>query len=897
MPTDHDARSPGNTPHVDRAEMSAFLADRIASDGSVVLTRLPAAGGPATCRAFTAAEPALAWAERWTPTSNIYVANNPPEVGWEPPNASDGRDGGDNPEAKDVALRRRLQLDGDPRDGVSPAEAKGEAARLADDFFAWARAQADALPPTSRPVGVVAPTLQVDSGRGMHLHLDLAHPVESTDFVAEVNKRIVEWFRDRARLTKWDGVHNPARIMRCPGSWNHRTGTHVRVLRRDPAARASFGLWLKVMGAGTSAGAATASTSPEECTSPIEPVATVDALGPEVPRRTQVIIAQGRHPDEPPKEGDDSRSAWMFDAVCWLVRARVPDGKILGALLNPNFGVSDCIFRDGQGVDRSRADAEKYARRQVQRARAEVAKEPPPRARVRLPGGSHQHADTARELAPLMRRRGWCRRGRAVFTLEPGGYLDTVRPHRAVTEFEAVATFYRVSLDKKTGALEEVPDRLSSEVARIVMESSDIFAALPEVKVVHETPVLLLRGGELVPIVGFDEESGILARGDAPPDVSLDDAKSLLSDLLRDWQFQDVVGDRARAVAAIIKPALNASGMLGAGRVPMDVVEADDSQAGKGLLCRTIALIYRSRAVSVAQTRGGVGSVRESVAKNLLEGRPFIQLDNWRGPLDEPFLEAALTEPEVECRAPHKGGAIVDPSGTCFFLTSNGAELTEDLANRSNFVRILKRPEGYQFHPWPEGGIEEHVKANQPRYLGAVWAVLREWHRVGRTLARDDGSHDFRAWARATRYIVRDLLGIGDPLAGNRALQQEKSSPALVWLRKLKVLVAAQPGLLGRELRASDLLDLCVEHGIDVPGVTAAEADALESDAVRDKAVRGVGKRLQPLFRTRSEIVVDNLTVRRVEKPRSGEPGRTDKSYVFGEASARPGGVQAEMPF
>src|SRR5690606_16742169 len=140
----------------------------------------------------------------------------------------------------DISLRCRLQLDGDPRDGVALVDAKAEAASLSDEFFTWARARAEAIPPQSRPPGILAPTLQVDSGRGLHLHLDLVNRVESTDFVAEVNKRIIEWFRDRAKLTKWDGVHNPARIMRCPGSWNHRTGTHVRVVHHDPDARASF---------------------------------------------------------------------------------------------------------------------------------------------------------------------------------------------------------------------------------------------------------------------------------------------------------------------------------------------------------------------------------------------------------------------------------------------------------------------------------------------------------------------------------------------------------------------------------------------------------------------------------------------------------------------------------
>lgn len=136
------------------------------------------------------------------------------------------------------------------------------------------------------------------------------------------------------------------------------------------------------------------------------------------------------------------------------------------------------------------------------------------------------------------------------------------------------------------------------------------------------------------------------------------------------------------------------------------------------------------------------------------------------------------------------------------------------------------------------------------------------------------------------------MLGFGDPLAGNRALQREKSTPALVWLRAVKNEVQ-RLGRLGEPLRAADLLDFCLDAGIDVPGVSAADSNGLDGAVVREKALRAIGMRLRPAFAAGESLTIDELVVRRIEKPKSGEPERTDKWYVFGE---RPDGYAAVRP-
>ncbi|MBL8875821.1 MAG: hypothetical protein JNM86_08510 [Phycisphaerae bacterium] len=243
----------------------------------------------------------------------------------------------------------------------------------------------------------------------------------------------------------------------------------------------------------------------------------------------------------------------------------------------------------------------------------------------------------------------------------------------------------------------------------------------------------------------------------------------------------------------------------------------------------------------------------------------------------------------MECRIPHRGSIYVDPSPITFSFTSNGAELTKDLANRSNFVRILKQPDGYQFREWPEGGLLEHIRENQPWYLGAVWAIIREWHRLRCPLAKDDSTHDFRKWARAIRYIVRDMLGLADPLEGYREIQKSKATPALTWIRAV-LLAVKRANKFGLGLKAHDIFGVCVEHGVEVPGLSAVDAQR-EDDSTRTKALQGIGRRLASAFSTSDTIDVDGEPVRRIQ--RQIERDKWDRTYVFGSV---PGGPMPDDP-
>jgi hypothetical protein len=190
----------------------------------------------------------------------------------------------------------------------------------------------------------------------------------------------------------------------------------------------------------------------------------------------------------------------------------------------------------------------------------------------------------------------------------------------------------------------------------------------------------------------------------------------------------------------------------------------------------------------------------------------------------------------------------IDSTPFLWQLSTNGAELTRDLANRSIITRIRKRPESHAFRVYLEGNNLAHVKANQPRFLGAVHAIIREWVAQGRPMTQE-ARHDFRTWCRIMDWIVQNIFEFPPLLDGHREEQMRTANPKLQWLRDV-VHAVLSDGYQGTGLTASDLAEVAEEHDLPLPGKQGPSQEGLE--------VR-VGKLLGRLFKDSGsdEITVD----------------------------------------
>ena len=361
------------------------------------------------------------------------------------------------------------------------------------------------------------------------------------------------------------------------------------------------------------------------------------------------------------------------------------------------------------------------------------------------------------------------------------------------------------------------PKRCPRQTAEVLLESRGARELLPPIVCLAPAPVLIDTGDEprlLGP--GYHRDGGgiLVTGGETPPSVPVEQAAADLGNLLRDFDFQ-TAADRSRALAMLLTPALKLGGFL-TGPTPIDVAEADQSQSGKTYRQTITRAIYREPGYVVTRREGGVGSLDESIGAALLSGRTFVVTDNLRGPLNSQFLEAIITSPDsVAVRVPHRGEVMVDARRVSFSITSNGVETTRDLANRSCLVRIRKRSRRYDWYPWPERSLHEHVQANQAHYLGCIHAIIRHWVAAGRPKT-PESEHDMREWAGVLDWIIQHVFGAAPLLEGHRRAQERVSSPALVWLRAV-CLAAEQDGQLGIGLTAAELWRLSQDHGVDPP--------------------------------------------------------------------------------
>lgn len=480
---------------------------------------------------------------------------------------------------------------------------------------------------------------------------------------------------------------------------------------------------------------------------------------------------------------------------------------------------------------------------------------------VILPSGEVSISQCAGELFRLIgpAKRVFMRGGAVVALVKRDDgllALEILRPAAARSLFEKFARLFAWRAGAK-GELVLKPMTCPHDMADALLQSEEAGQLLPRVQGLINCPVLRESAGGLdVAGPGYDAATRLLITGGVmPPVVELREAVRALTEIYAEFEFQSE-GDRARAIASLITPALRVGGFL-KGRVPADVAEADQSQSGKTYRQKIIAAIYNEKVSLVTSREGGVGSMDESLNQQLVAGRPFIQFDNFRGRFDSSHLEAFLTaEGSFPCRVPHRGEVTVPPENYFVFLTSNGVDTTRDFANRSNIIRIRKKPPGHEFKRYPEGELLDHVRHWQAYYLGCVFAVLRTWHAQGKPRTPET-RHDFREWVQVVDWIAQHLFQTAPVMEGHRQAQERVSNPALVWLRNV-VMAVQETGELGHSLTATELFNLCESADIAIPG--------LRPGADEDKGKKVIGTIMAKLFRDQDTLEVDGFNVVREER-------------------------------
>ena len=469
---------------------------------------------------------------------------------------------------------------------------------------------------------------------------------------------------------------------------------------------------------------------------------------------------------------------------------------------------------------------------------------------VILPGKGVCITDTANMLAEAYQdshaEARLYNRGNAVFCVtrdNNGAMLTALSSQRACSEFELVSTLLKIG----QSGLEKTIS--SPATAKTLLSSSTFLNSIPKINLVTNSPVILKNEDNTCRVVNsYDAKSGILSTGVPAEEVPLDEAIKMLNNLLSDFNFQGA-GDKSRALAALLTPALVSGKVLDA-RAPIMMLQADKSQSGKGFFTKLLGAVYNELPSTVAQRTGGVGSIDENFDAALTLGRPVIVIDNLRGKLNSPQMEAFMTADIYSARIPYSEPATIDPRRYFIMATSNNFDLTPDMANRSCFIRIRKQKRTYSYQTFPEGNILRHIKANQPKYLGAVFAVVKEWVRLGcQTMPFSD--HDFRDWCSALDWIVRNILHEVPLMDGHREAQLYTQCPDIEWLQNAWKCVSGL-GSAKEALTAYQVAECCDCGEIELPGAQGMPLKELDDSGVRQVCSQ-IGRRLNKLFKDLGE--------------------------------------------
>lgn len=486
----------------------------------------------------------------------------------------------------------------------------------------------------------------------------------------------------------------------------------------------------------------------------------------------------------------------------------------------------------------------------------------PPRA-LPLPGNGVTITDSAaRVFAALAKADPLTTffRGGAVVELDSTGAIKPVFDAELCSRLERHGA--TVALRRaKGGELFWAARECSKNDASLLLATLDAEEQLPPLALVSSGPLAIDGGNGSLRVLGAGyhrELGGVLVRSGRISAADLPDpieAAQMISEILGDYDFL-TGGDRSRAIAAFLAPALQFGGHFSQ-PVPFDVSEADVSQAGKGFRAKLLAALYGEKLHTVGKAVGGVGSIDEQFQSALIEGRPFILLDNIRGSFDSQVIEAFATADYFSARGPYRRPMTVEPKRFIVMATSNGLDATRDFANRSSIVRNRKRPTSYSYRQWPEGDILAHVEANRMRYLAAVFSIIRAWLAAGKPRSTPQPDHDRREWAASLDWIVQNLFCSAPLMDGHRTAQERVSNPALNWLRDV-ALAAERAGKLGGDgLSASNIAELCEDEGITIPGLRAGG---------EKQAPIAIGRIMGRLFRETEGVSVDGFQCTRGER-------------------------------
>jgi hypothetical protein len=678
-----------------------------------------------------------------------------------------------------------------------------------------------------RPPRVPEPTIVLSSGGGYQAFWKLQDPIALAGNLARADDA-ARYNQQLEVLFGADNCHNIDRLMRLPGTIN-LPDERKRKKGRKPA-RAEL-LYLKPDNVYPLCAFTPANAAPETAAQRkkgaignvkvdlnvgVRRITTVDQLDSwNVPDRIKIIIAEGHHPepDEQSNKNDTSRSAWLFDVVCNLVRCKVPDDIIFGIITDPRWAISESVLE-------KKGQAEKYAIKQIASAKLNLEK---PSGAIIV--NNPVLAELRRQIEQLLLDKGLelfrqDKRLVRVSIVEETVMKDGVVRHPGMVELVPVTSVWLADKASELGRFVLIGEQGSRRVA----PTRENMAGLLEIT--DESRFPLIRGLSLTPTLscdkpGYDEESQLFLSFPeglfpaAPMKPSFDEARRALTRLASPLRGFPFIDRAARSVAlsamisAVVRPELRTCPLHG-----FDAPAAGSGKTKLALMAGLLALGVEPPSVTFGEE---ADENQKQLSSLLMTGCGAILLDNVDLPLKGAFLNGILTKDGFDTRILGLSKMVKLSTRALLMATGNNLRCQGDMARRAVMCRLdarMSNPEDRQFDFDPVVEVREA----RPQLVVDALTVVRGYLAAGRP-GKLSAFGSFDDWNLVRGALV--WLGEADPLdtkamiAANNPKLQERAELVLALLKEFGIgrrfklaQIDAQPdtdannmkGVLGRML-------------------------------------------------------------------------------------------------
>ena len=424
------------------------------------------------------------------------------------------------------------------------------------------------------------------------------------------------------------------------------------------------------------------------------------------------------------------------------------------------------------------------------------------------------------------------------------------------------AEYWRWKADKDGGG-EWVQIPLPPRDLSAIMAAPATFSAtqIPVLESVMATPYLGKNGSiRAKPGYNADDRVLLLNHGLELRRMDVGEAVALLNDWLVDFPFlsftrKDENGKEqvwsagfAHAVGLALTPLVR---RIISGPVPPVLIEAPKPRTGKTLLAQVLAQPSVGE-VSVSTLAEREEERGKALFSTLLKGRPVAILDNLKGQINSPTLEAVLTAwPSYEARVLGVSQDVEVPARTQWILTTNNGSFSEDMVGRLVAIRLDRRCErpdlidvGTLRHP----DIKQYTTENRANLLSALFSLVTHWRNKGRPKSPEGTPYkgSFEGW----RDVIGGILGAAGIFGflrgegASRAEIDEWRAFICSWAQKFGA----------NKAKIGELQELALSRGLlgEILGPGNEESQRL-------RLGRGVGSRKDQIVSVTNQLIVDVL--------------------------------------